>query len=139
MPDDRTAMNLLVAFSVSLKHKLRYEPYTSYDDLSSLVAHLDTFAAGATRDEHEKAHSRKQPGIFKRTGEDLGISFAESNPRKLVKNAKRPLGNLPLEVLAYLASFVDELVENGQLAIPMQQTLACEFSRLGGIKWRDSC
>lgn len=139
MPDDRTAMNLLVAFSVSLKHKLRYEPYTSYDDLSSLVAHLDTFAAGATRDEHEKDHSRKQPGIFKRTGEDLGISFAESNPRKLVKNAKRPIGNLPLEVLAYLASFVDELVENGQLAIPMQQTLACEFSRLGGIKWRDSC
>lgn len=119
-------MNLLVAFSVSLKHKLRHEPYTSYDDLSSLIAHLDTFAGGATRDEPDKANARSRPSIFKRTGERLGVPFAESNPLKTVKRAERPLGNLPLEILAYLASYVDEAVENGQLTIPMQQTLACE-------------
>lgn len=134
-------MNLLVAFSVSLKHKLRYEPYTSYDDLESLISHLDTFAAAATREEPEKAKARKRTGFFKSTGEHLGVSFAESNPRKVLKKAQRPLGNLPLEILAYLASFTDEIVENGQLPIPMQQTLACECNaRVGrGTKGDQEC
>lgn len=123
-------MNLLVAFAVSLKHKLRFEPYTSYDDLSSLVAHLDTFAGAATRDSAEDiATSGKKPGFLKAAGEYLGVSFAASNPRKAIKQAKRPLGNLPLEILGYLASFTDELIQNGQLAIPMQQTLACEWKK----------
>jgi hypothetical protein len=122
-------MNLLVAFAVALKHKLRYEPYTSYDDLSNLVSHLDTFASAATRDQPENATVRKRPGFLKATGEYLGVSFAASNPRKTIKQAQRPLGNLPLEILGYLASFTDELVQNGQLAIPMQQTIACEFRK----------
>ncbi|KAL1844727.1 hypothetical protein VTK73DRAFT_1946 [Phialemonium thermophilum] len=125
-----TAMNLLVAFTVSLKHKLRYEPYTCYDDLSSLVAHLDTFAAQATRDDPENAHARQRKNFFKSVGERLGVSFASSNPRKALKKATRPLGNLPLEILSYLASFTDELVDNGQLTIPMHQTLACELFSL---------
>lgn len=119
-----TALNLLVAFSVSLKHKLRYEPYTSYDDLSHLVGHLDTFANDATRNEPEKAAVRHHPSFFKSTGEYLGLSFAASNPRKTIKKSQRPLGNLPLEILSYLASFIDELIANGQLSVPMQQTLA---------------
>lgn len=128
-----TAMNLLVAFAVSLKHKLRYEPYTSYDDLSTLVAHLDTFASAATRDSLQNIDARKRPGFLKAAGEYLGVSFAASNPRKAIKQAKRPLGNLPLEILGYLASFTDELIQNGQLAIPMQQTLACEFLASAGV------
>ncbi|KAK0609502.1 Bestrophin, RFP-TM, chloride channel-domain-containing protein [Bombardia bombarda] len=120
-----TALNLLVAFAVALKHKLRFEPYTCYEDISSLVNHLDTFAQAATRDEPDKAQKAlKKPGLFKSTGEYLGISFAASNPRKTIKKATRPLGNLPLEILSYLASFTDELVQNGQLSIPMHQTLA---------------
>jgi hypothetical protein len=117
-----------VAFAVSLKHKLRYEPYTSYDDLSSLVGHLDTFAGAATNDSPAELTARKRPGPLKATGEYLGVSFATSNPRKTVKQAKRPLGNLPLEILSHLASFTDELVQNGQLPVPMQQTLACKSS-----------
>ena len=120
-------MNLLVAFAVSLKHKLRYEPYTSYDDLSTLVSHLDTLAGAATRDQPAQVTGRKKPGFLKATGEYLGVSFAASNPRKAIKKAERPIGNLPLEILGYLASFTDELVQNGQLPIPMQQTLACEL------------
>jgi len=38
----------------------------------------------------------------------------------LVKRTDKPLGNLPLEILSYLASYVDELVENGQLKTPAQ-------------------
>ncbi|KAK5655689.1 hypothetical protein OQA88_5622 [Cercophora sp. LCS_1] len=120
-----SALNLLVAFAVSLKHKLRFEPYTCYEDISHLVAHLDTFARAATEAEPEKAHKVfRKPGFFKATGEYLGISFAESNPRKMVKKAGHPLGNLPLEILSYLAGLTDEFVANGQLSIAMHQTMA---------------
>ncbi|KAI2607881.1 UPF0187-domain-containing protein [Hypoxylon sp. NC1633] len=115
-----TAMNLIVAFAVSLKHKLRFEPYTYYDDITELVDHIDTFARSATK-EHEM---RPKPGMFKVIGENLGLSFAASNPRKLMKKAQSPLGNLPLEILCYLTAYVDELALNGQLPVGMQQTAA---------------
>ncbi|KAH8771772.1 Bestrophin, RFP-TM, chloride channel-domain-containing protein [Diaporthe sp. PMI_573] len=118
-----TAMNLLVAFAVSLKHKLRFEPYTDHEDLKNLVGHLDTFAQQATLETPETALPRRHNKL-RETGEYLGVSFAASNPRKAIKKAVRPLGNLPLEILSYLASFVDDIIEGGQLPIPMQQTLA---------------
>ena len=74
-----------------------------------------------------KLHTKK-PGAFKSFGQLLGLSFAASNPRKAVKNASRPVGNLPLEILSYLGAFTDEMVANGQLPIASQQTLACRSS-----------
>jgi predicted membrane chloride channel (bestrophin family) len=116
-------MNLLVAFAVALKHSLRFEPYTAYPDLQNLIGHLTTFAKDATT---EDASSYKVPkkNFFKSVGEYLGVSFAASNPRKTLKKASRPLGNLPLEVLNHLAVTIDDMVRNDQLKIPMQQTLA---------------
>ncbi|KAL2127326.1 hypothetical protein VTI74DRAFT_10925 [Chaetomium olivicolor] len=120
-----TAMNLLVAFAVALKHRLRFEPYTCYDDIASLVSHLNTFAQDATRDDHENAQrTLRRHGFFKSVGEYLGVSFAESNPRKAMKRAGRPLGNLPLEILSYLAAYTDELSLSGRLPAPMHQTTA---------------
>lgn len=119
-----TAMNLIVAFAVALKHKLRFEPYSGYEDLAGLVGHLETYAKSATTPDtvlHQKS------GKIKSIGEYLGVSFAESNPRKLLKKSNKPLGNLPLEVLTYLASYIDETVDAKLLPIPMQQTLACKF------------
>lgn len=114
-------MNLLVAFAVSLKHKLRFEPYTNYEDIEQLIANIDTFAQLATKDNR---YQPKKRSIFKTVGEHLGLTFATSNPRKAIKRATEPLGNLPLEILCYLSAFVDELVANGQLTVPMQQTTA---------------
>jgi ion channel-forming bestrophin family protein len=113
----------LVAFSVALKHKLRFEPYTSYEDLSGLVGHLNTMARDATTPETPITRKSKP---MKAIGEYLGVSFAESNPRKLLKRSDKPLGNLPLEIISYLASYIDDIIEHGQLKIPMQQTLACK-------------
>jgi ion channel-forming bestrophin family protein len=117
-------MNLLVAFAVSLKHKLRFEPYSDYEDLASLIDHLETFSKSATDDNVFKA---KQPNIFKRFGDRLGISFAASNPRKTLKKATSPTGNLPLEIMCYLSAYCDGIVENKQLPIPMTQTLMCKL------------
>ncbi|KAH8666820.1 Bestrophin, RFP-TM, chloride channel-domain-containing protein [Xylariales sp. PMI_506] len=116
-----TAMNLLVAYAVSLKHRLRFEPYSDYEDLTSIIDHLDTFSKEATADGDH--FTPKDPNFFKRTGERLGVSFAASNPRKILKKAKNPLGNLPLEIICYLSAYADEIVSNGQLPIPMTQTL----------------
>ncbi|KAI0968113.1 Bestrophin, RFP-TM, chloride channel-domain-containing protein [Xylaria arbuscula] len=116
-----TAMNLVIAFAVSLKHKLRFEPYTHYEDLVDLVGHIDTLAKQATEEDEEVRVSRKYT-IFKEIGENLGLSFATSNPRKLLKRSKKPVGNLPLEILCYLTAYSDELVANGQLPVGMQQT-----------------
>ncbi|KAF5026682.1 hypothetical protein F66182_1231 [Fusarium sp. NRRL 66182] len=122
------AMNLVVAFSIALKHALRFEPYSAYPDMEHLIGHLNTFAKEATLADPD-ANSLKKKNLFKSTGEYLGVSFATSNPRKALKKTSKPLGNLPLEILNHLAMTVDRMINDGQLDIPMQQTLA--YNQLG--------
>ncbi|PVH95911.1 UPF0187-domain-containing protein [Periconia macrospinosa] len=105
---ERTALNLIVAYSRALKHRLRFEPYTHYADLEGLVPHLDTYARTATALESEREPSEK--GFWKTLGEQLGVSFAISNPRKIIKRAPHPLGNLPLEILNHLAVYLREVI-----------------------------
>ncbi|KAF2119610.1 Bestrophin, RFP-TM, chloride channel-domain-containing protein [Lophiotrema nucula] len=114
-----TAMNLIVGFSVALKHKLRFEPFTHYDDLKHLVGHLDTFAKSA-----DLPDDNKKKSVWKTTGEFLGLSFAESNPRKNLKRTKKPLGNLPLEILNHLSAYIKTIFDNGTLKVSIYQTQA---------------
>ncbi|KFH42412.1 hypothetical protein ACRE_068510 [Hapsidospora chrysogenum ATCC 11550] len=118
-----SCMNLVVAFSLSLKHMLRFEPFTTHSDMQHLISHLNTFASEATREQPDKALPPSK-SFFKEAGEYLGVSFATSNPRKAFKKTDRELGNLPLEILNHIAIAIDEMITNGQLDIPMQQTLA---------------
>jgi len=117
-------MNLIVAFAVALKHKLQYQPYMDYADLRGYVEHLDTFAktANAVVDTTPPKISK-----LKRVGQFLNVSFAEDNPRGPLKNAPRPLGNLPLEIICYLQSYVDSLIENKTLIAPAYQMQSSEF------------
>jgi len=108
--EHRSAINLIRAFAIALKHKLRFEPYAHYDDLLGHVGHLETFAKDAYQEEALKPHS-KTP--WKAVGEYLGIPFAESNPRKEMKRAKKPVGNLPLEIITYLSAYIEETIRNG--------------------------
>ncbi|TVY40075.1 UPF0187 protein [Lachnellula occidentalis] len=106
-----TAMNLILAFAVSLKHKLRFEPYAHYPDIQSLVGHLDTFAKAARSEENQDQNQKKKTP-WKVVGEYLGLSMASSNPRKELKRASAPLGNLPLEILTYLSAYIEECSMN---------------------------
>lgn len=115
---NRTAINLLLAFAVSLKHKLRFEPYAHYPDIQSLVDHLDTFAKTAYNPSAPDSEETKT-SWYKKIGMYLGITWAESNPRKAIKNADKPLGNLPLEILGYLSSYSEECSKNGTLRTPI--------------------
>ncbi|EXJ79111.1 hypothetical protein A1O3_08612 [Capronia epimyces CBS 606.96] len=113
-----TALNLVNAFAVALKHRLRFEPSTQYPDLQPLIGHLRTLAGEADQTQFEP----RKHTPWKAAGEYLGIPFAQSNPRKLVKRSRDNLGNLPLEILTYLSAYMDEVMGNGQLKTPVHQT-----------------
>ncbi|KAF2175997.1 UPF0187-domain-containing protein [Zopfia rhizophila CBS 207.26] len=67
---------------------------------------------------------RKPPSRWKVVGMMLGLPMAESNPRKLVRNSKKPLGNLPLEILDHCSAFVKTIIDNGTFKAPIYQTQA---------------
>ena len=113
-----SALQLLNAFAVSLKHRLRFEPSTDYPDLAPLVVNLRTLAGEADQTHlHQRKHSRA-----KSIGQYLGIPMAESNPRKLLKKSKENLGNTPLEILTYLSAYAEEIMQNKTLSIGCQQS-----------------
>ncbi|KAF2120130.1 Bestrophin, RFP-TM, chloride channel-domain-containing protein [Lophiotrema nucula] len=130
-----TCLNMIIAFAVSLKHKLRFEPYIRYDDLNELAAHLNTFAKEAG----EPDLVQKKVRTCKKIGEMLKVPMARSNPRKALKRAKKPLGNLPLEILAYIGAYVDEICKNGTFILGIAQTHALNnMQRLTeGLSWSD--
>jgi putative membrane protein len=108
-----SALNLIVAFSRAVLHKLRFEPGIEYNDLKARVEYLETFAKAAEAD----IPKPREHGKAKAVGEYLGVTFAESNPRKRIKRSKKPLGNLPLEILNHLSAYVqctidDELIKS---------------------------
>ena len=104
-----SCLNLIVAFAVALKHKLRFEPGTHYEDLKHLVGHLDTFAQGANMPAPDP------PSAFRRACQLFGIPMATPNPRRHVKKSAVPLGDLPLEILSHLSAYIKVLYDTGTL------------------------
>lgn len=113
-----TALNLINAFAVALKHRLRFEPAADYADLQPLIGNLRTLAGEA---DQAKLVPKKTTS-WKAAGEYLGVTFAHSNPRKLIKRSRENLGNLPLEIINFLGAYLDEICTNGQLTLPIHQS-----------------
>lgn len=106
-----SAINLINAFAVSLKHRLRFEPAVDYPDLNYLVSHLD----GATAKSADQTKLRhRKPSALKEFGDKLGLTFCQSNPRKLIKRSQDNLGNLPNEVLTHLSSYISTEVNDNK-------------------------
>lgn len=122
-----TALNLITAFAVSLKHRLRFEPSIEYPDLQPYVAHLRTFAGDADQSTLQK----RKESPWKSFGEYLGVSFAESNPRKLIKRSKENLGNLPLEILTYLSAYLETCFADDTLKLGVHQVQA--MNQMGSL------
>jgi ion channel-forming bestrophin family protein len=120
----RTALNLLNAFACSVKHRLRFEPGIDYPDLRERVEFLDTFAKAADVD----IPPPSTRGKAKAVGEYLGVTFAESNPRKRIKRSKKPLGNLSLEILNHISCYIHSIIENETLKVGLYQNQASKYS-----------
>lgn len=50
--------------------------------------------------------------------------MARSNPRKQIKRAKRPVGNLPLELLSHLSAYLMEQFDTGTFSLGIAQNQA---------------
>lgn len=111
-----TCLNMIIAFSVALKHKVRFEPYIQYDDLHDLVGHLETFAkyAGTPTEKKHKI------GPMRRLGNLLKVAMP--NPRSEIKNAERPLGNLPVEILCYISAYVRLVTDRGMMKVASMES-----------------
>jgi len=106
-----SAINLIYAFAIALKHRLRFQPYADYPDLAPLIGHLDTYAKYARDSRYQNGEKPIiKLSIWKKIGQYLSLSFAISNPRKAINNANAPLGNLPVEILNYLSAYIHEAV-----------------------------
>ncbi|KXL45730.1 hypothetical protein M433DRAFT_536313 [Acidomyces richmondensis BFW] len=124
------ALQLLNAFAVSLKHRLRFEPSTEYPDLQPLISNIYTFAGQADQTALREPECSK----WKLAGQALGFSFAESDPRKLIKGSKENLGNTPNEILTYIAAYVDNVFSNKTLTVgPLQNQLVLQITVLADV------
>jgi putative membrane protein len=112
-----SCLNMIATFAVALKHRLRFEPYAHYEDIRHQVGHLETYARAADQPEMPG-----QLSVLKRAGLFLGLPMAESNPRKVIKRARQPLGNLPLEILSQLSSYMKSTYDNGTFKLAIYQT-----------------
>ena len=115
-----TALNLIHAFSVALKHRLRFEPSVEYPDIKPLIGHVHTLASDA---DQAPLYERKR-SLWHEAGDYLGLPIAQPNPRRLLKCSKDNLGNVPLEILNYLSAYLESIFANKTLATPVHQAQA---------------
>lgn len=119
-----SALQLINAFAVALKHRLRFEPSTEYPDLAPLLSNLHTMAQDCDQAELQERKISK----VKSFGMYLGVPMAESNPRKLFKKTKQNLGNTPLEILTYLSAYLENTFQDKTLALPVHQTQGMTYT-----------
>ncbi|KAI5778716.1 Bestrophin, RFP-TM, chloride channel-domain-containing protein [Geopyxis carbonaria] len=128
-----SAINLILAFAQSCKHKLRHEIEYDYTDLKPLIDHLDTFAKRASvTDRSPSTHNRSllQASTW---GEYLGIPFATANPQrayKLAARAGRHHGNLPYELINYLGQYIHAAMDSTFDSPTMQGQVYGAFNNL---------
>lgn len=108
-----TAINMIVAYAVALKYRLRFEPAVDYPDLHHLIAPISTTTM-ASKVEQSKLKHKKTTKV-QQIGEYLGLTFAVSNPRKLVKQSDENLGNLPHEILSHLSGYIEKAMATKQI------------------------
>ncbi|KAK8045560.1 hypothetical protein PG993_005584 [Apiospora rasikravindrae] len=107
--------NMLVAFSVALKHQLRFEPFTCYDDVDPPGPPSPAHCARRSRGGATAPIGLEGLGL----GDGLKHGGAES-----ATTAQRPLGNMPLELLAHCSAYVKRVIDNNTFPRVPYQTSA---------------
>lgn len=87
--------------------------------MSPFVEHLDTFARAAGDPPLQRSSQ-----VYKKLGSILRVPMARANPRRIIKQAKRPVGNLPLEILSHLSAYLTEQFDLGTFTLGIAQMQA---------------
>jgi ion channel-forming bestrophin family protein len=132
-----------LAYTVALKHHLREERGTYYDDLYPLVNHLPRHYHHFTNDgrppsSHRRGRSMSPLSML--SGSSFTGTTAHSGeiPSSLFRHDQRDLacqgtliqGNLPLEIANYLTNFAELLQADGRLSVPLFNALQSGTSQL---------
>jgi len=127
----RSAINMLLAYCVALKHHLREERGTYYDDLYPLVKHLPRHHHHFTNDGRPPSHRRSISPFSMLAGSKFTHTDSryedEEIPSSLFKHDQRDLacqgtlvqGNLPLEIANYLTNYAEHVQADGRLPIAL--------------------
>ena len=134
-----------MAYAVALKHHLREERGTYYDDLYPLVSHLPrhytqyssdgippsptsrrgrsmspfSMLSGSTLSPHPKDRS-----------EDIHSSLFNHDRRDLACQGTLIQGNLPLEISNYLTNFAEHVQADGRLSIALYNAMMAGTGQL---------
>ena len=129
---------MLLAFAVALKHHLREERGTCYDDLYPLVSHLPRHHHHYTNNGQPASSGRGHDRLLSPLSILSGsTAFTERRgsvselPSSLFKHDQRDLacqgtlvqGNLPLEIASYLTNYMEVLQADGRLSVPLFNAL----------------
>jgi len=115
----RTCINIIRGFVVATKYRLRRQPGYDYPDLRPLIQNLSTLA--------KRAHLANGPLPHKRynslrlAGQFLGIPGTIPDPSKPLRKGPTYHGNLPFEVLNYISAYVQIVIANGTMNVPIMQ------------------
>jgi ion channel-forming bestrophin family protein len=139
---NRSAINLLLAYAIALKHHLREERGTYYDDLYPLVKHLPRHFSHFTSDGRPPSRPTPPPRSFSsfsiRSSSSSAASSGHStpigsmgfqsrlfypDPKDLACQGTLSQGNLPLEIANYLSNYAELVQADGRLSIALWNAL----------------
>jgi hypothetical protein len=118
--DTNTQLGSRKPRSTLTQHRPRKARHHLNTTPTPLLMNLHTLAGDADQTDLQprKVLFLKSIGLY------LGVPMAESNPRRVIKRSKENLGNTPLEVLTYLATYFEELFTNKTRSTPVHQTMS---------------
>lgn len=105
MLEKRTMVNVIQAFSVSMKHFLRAEPGIYYEDLYPLVCFLPRFVSEQSLSSASHARTPDHEGPGKLKNDELPLWY-RSNPPKIHRKLNRQKTFDPEKVLPSISSEV---------------------------------
>lgn len=129
--EKRTALNLLLGFSVAVKHYLREEPGYHYNDLETLISNIRLSLPEFTSTNNIESHTThaKKVGWYTRLfRRKLKPHEREKEQRNLAEHLAEQ--NLPLDITLYLSSYVDTQFKNESIDIPLTNQLLAALNGL---------
>ncbi|KAJ8689649.1 hypothetical protein PTI98_012530 [Pleurotus ostreatus] len=135
--EKKTAINLVEAFAVAIKHYLRNEDGIYYRDLYYLVKFLPEYALPAGRPS-ETDLSSPPKSDFSSNARDGGTLEENSEEEEEHKNQKKRAElrnkaishNIPLEISLYLSSYVAALQRRHTIDVPTTNSLLLSLGQL---------
>jgi hypothetical protein len=110
--DKKSALNLTLAFAISVKHYLREEYSYQYADLKDLIVHIAKYSTRASTGQNPK------PDVAIPVESSDGKSKDKKGGR-LLAQADIPPTNIPLDILTHLNTYGNYLVQNNLAALPI--------------------